>query len=630
MMKFFAVAAVALTLSIPALRAADDAIVLRVDATNAAGRLFHSHMTIPVKGGALTLYYPKWIPGEHGPTGPLLGLAGVAITAQGKPLTWTRDPLEMYAFRVDVPAGVSSIDADLDYIAPSESVNFTAGASTTARLAVLSWNTVLLYPAGASDTIRVRPALRVPAGWNLASGMERKPGAGDEIAFEEVSLTTLIDSPVLMGANFKRVDIPSSSPQHHAIDIAADGDSALTTPDDFTANYTRLVDEAGALFGARHYRRYDWLLTLSDHVAHFGLEHHESSDDRMDEATLAEPGTRKALAQLLAHEYVHSWNGKYRRPAGLATASYDQPMTGELLWVYEGLTQYLGKLLPYRAGIWTDADYRDALAATATHLATQTGRTWRPLSDTAVEAQVLYNAPDEWESFRRSTDFYEEGVLLWLDVDMTIRTKSGGKKSLNDFCRAFYGGDTGRAALKPYTFDDVVSTLQAVQPHDWRAFFSQRLGSLSAEPPLGGITAAGWRLVYNDTINTATQRDDDRHKHADLRNSIGLVVKEDGTIVDVVPGSPAARAGVSPGAKLVAVNERRFTIQALRDSVRDSARPAATGKIPLIVANGDFYSTPVVAYAGGLRYPHLERTAGGTDLLEALGKPMAPPTPKMP
>jgi predicted metalloprotease with PDZ domain len=623
-MKIVAVAAAALILSLSQLAAATtDAILLRVDATNAAGRLFHSHMTIPVQGGPVTLYYPKWIPGEHGPTGPLLGVAGVVITADGKPVTWTRDPLEMYALRVNVPATASALEVDLDYIAPSESANFTAGASTTSRLAVLSWNTVVLYPGGMnSDTIRVRPTLRIPAGWSSATGMERKPGSGEEIAFEEVSLTTLIDSPVLMGANFKRVDVPSSSAQHHAIDIVADGESALVTPDDFTSSYTRLVDEAGALFGARHYRHYDWLLTLSDHVAHFGLEHHESSDDRMNEATLAEPATRKALAQLLAHEYVHSWNGKYRRPAGLATPSYEQPMTGELLWVYEGLTQYLGKLLPYRAGIWTADDYRDALAATATHLVTQTGRTWRPLSDTAVEAQVLYNAPDEWESYRRSTDFYEEGVLLWLDVDTTIRARSGGKKSLDDFCRAFYGGDSGHAALKPYTFEDVVRTLNSVQPLDWASFLNQRLGSLAADAPTGGITAAGWHIVYNDTENSATKRDDDRYKRADLRNSIGMVVKEDGTIIDVVPGSPAAKAGVTPGAKLIAVNTRRFAIPALRDAVRDAGHAPAAGRIPLILANGDFYTTPVVDYGGGLRYPHLERTGAGTDLIEALGKPL--------
>lgn len=599
-------------------------ITLRVDATNVASNVYHAHLIIPAAPGPMTLFYPKWIPGEHGPTGPINGLTGLRITANGQPVTWLRDPVEMFAFNVDVPAGATALDVDLDYIAPAPGANFTAGASTSPRLAVLSWNTVLLYPRGTpSDSLQVSATLRIPAGWQYATALETRGRSGDEIQFEPATLTTVVDSPVQLGLTLRKIDLVSRSTYRHTLNLLSESAEATQTPDDFAAQYGRLVDEATAVFGANHYRHYDWLLTLSDFVAHFGLEHHESSDDRVEESTLREDTSRKWVSGLMAHEFVHSWNGKYRRPAGLATGNYDKPMTGELLWVYEGLTEYLGDLLPVRSGILSADDYRENLAEIAAQMTQHVGRTWRPLLDTAVAAQLLYEAPGASTNWRRSVDYYPEGELLWLDVDMTIRSLTNGKKSLDDFTRAFYGGASGHPDLKPYTFDDIVAALNSVAPHDWRAFLNQRLTSLSPMPPMGGIEQSGWHLIYNDKPNTALQYLEGRSKGADLNATLGFNVRENGSIGDVVPESIAARAGIAPGARIVAINGRAYSTARLRDAVK--ASKTATTPMTLIVQNGEFFTTSSIDYHGGERYPHLERVSGKPDWMETLIKPLAPP-----
>ena len=597
-------------------------ITLRVDATGAPSKMFHAHLTIPAAPGAMTLYYPKWIPGEHSPSGPIIGLAGLKITANGAPVVWQRDPVEMFAMHVDVPAGAAALEADLDYLGYPGGAIFSAGASASPKLAVMSWNTVLLYPGGAaSDAIQYQASLRIPAGWKYATAMETRSTAGDEIVFEPVSLTTLVDSPVQMGAELRKINVPSSTGLTHNINLLSENPFAIDPPADFGTQYTRLVEEAHALFGANHYRHYDWLLTVSDQVAHFGLEHHESSDDRVGADVIRDDTARKWVAGLMAHEYVHSWNGKYRRPAGLATPNYEVPMRGELLWVYEGLTNYLGELLPWRSGFWTADEFRDNLAATAAQMAQHVGRTWRPLSDTAVAAQVLYGSPQAGGAWRRSVDFYPEGTLLWLDVDMTIRGLTGGKKSLDDFCRAFYGGTSGHPELKPYTFDDIVNALNGVAANDWRAFLNKRLSSLDPNPPFGGIEASGWRLIYNDKPNVAIEAASKAFKFADFNPSLGFSVGSNGNISDVIPNSPAARAGVAPGARIIAVNGRRYSQEALGDLVKVSS--TSTTPIELILETGDLFSTRSIDYHGGPRYPHLERIDGKPDLLTVLGKGLA-------
>jgi len=596
-------------------------ITIRVDASEAPSHLLHAHLTIPASPGPLALFYAKWIPGEHGPTGPIGGLTGMRFTANGAPVAWQRDPLEMYEFHVDVPAGASAIDVDLDYLVPPPGTNFTAGASASPKLAVLSWNTVLLYPqTTSSDALQYEPTLRIPSGWKYATAMETVSSAAD-IRFETVSLTTLVDSPVQMGANLKSITIPNSTPYRHTLNLASENAFALETPSDFATRYGKLVDETSALFGANHYRHYDWLFTLSDQVEHFGLEHHESSDDRVNENGITDEEARKWVSTLLAHEFVHSWNGKYRRPAGLAVSSYEKPMTGELLWVYEGLTEFLGEMLPYRSGLLTEAEFRDQVAADAAQMAEHVGRTWRPLIDTAVAAQVLYNTGGAGTAWRRSVDFYPEGTLIWLDVDMTIRSLTNGKRSLDDFCRAFYGGASGHPELRPYTFDDLVSALNAVAPNDWRSFLNQRITSMSATPPLGGIESAGYRLVYNDEPNVAIQFNEHAGKSLNLNNSLGFSAGANGNVGDVIPNSAAAKAGVASGSKIIAVDGRAYSTDALRDVVK--ASKTSNAPIEMIIESGQFFSTVRIPYTGGIRYPHLERVTGKPDLLEVLGRPLA-------
>jgi len=590
---------------------------LRVDASDAPRRLFHVQMTMPAKAGPLTLLYPEWIPGEHGPTGPLVNLMGLKMQGAGQTIAWKRDSVNMYAFHVDVPAGVSSLDIAFDFISPPEAGGFTSGASATSELAVLNWNQVVLYPQGSqADDLQYQASLRVPSSWHYGTALPVARESGGEIEFQPASLTTLVDSPVSAGAHYRTIDLGADNGIPHYLHLAADSDRALEVSPEIIEQYKNLVKEAGALFGARHYRGYHFLFTLSDHVAHFGLEHHESSDDRYDERTLIDPDAQRASADLLPHEFVHSWNGKFRRPAGLISGDhdggYDTPMKGDLLWVYEGLTEYLGQVLARRSDLWTAEDYREQLAQTAASLDTKFGRTWRPLEDTAVAAQALYDAGSDYADYRRGVDFYAEGVLIWLDVDVTIRQLSQGKKSLDDFCRAFEGGDSGAPALRPYGFADVVAALNAIEPYDWAGFLNQRLNSTDAHAPLGGIQHAGWKLVYDGERSDFWKAYEDDERVSDLSYSVGLKVKEDGTIADIAFAGPAAKAGISPATKLIAVNNRQFTPTVLREAVEKA------GPLELLIRNGEYYQTYRVDYRGGERYPHLVRDGSAPDLLTAI------------
>ena len=451
-------------------------IKLHVDATDAPRRMFHVRLTIPAKPGPMTLLYPEWIPGEHGPTGPITDLAGLKITAGGQTVPWKRDSANMYAFHVTVPAGASALDVVFDQISPPETSGFSSGASATSELAVLSWNQFLLYPEGTpADQLQLQANLKVPDSWRYGTALPIAHESGNEIEFQPSSLTTLIDSPVSTGKHYRTVELGRDGSIVHYLHLAGDSDRAVEITPSQVEHYKNLVTEAGALFGSRHYRSYHFLLTLSDHVASFGLEHHESSDDRVRERGLVDDAAAKVNADLLPHEFVDSWNGKYRRPAGLVTPDYSEPMKGDLLWVYEGLTNYLGEILTPRTGLYTPAEFREKLAITAAQLDRKSGRQWRPLEDTAIAAQLLYEAREDYSDFRRGVDYYDEGTLIWLDVDVTIRTLSNGQKSLNDFCKLFHGGPGGAPALKPYNFDDVVTALNTVQPYDWGGFLRERV-----------------------------------------------------------------------------------------------------------------------------------------------------------
>jgi predicted metalloprotease with PDZ domain len=601
--------------------AQDTAIRLQVDATDAPRRLFHVQMTIPVKPGPATLLYPQWIPGEHGPTGPITDVVGLRITAAGQTLAWQRDSVNLYAFHVNVPEGASSLGVVFDFISAPDAGGFTSGASATSQLAVLSWNQLLLYPQGlAADQLRYQASLRVPNSWRFGTALPVARESGNEIDFQPVPLTTLIDSPVSTGAHYRTIELGNDGSIAHYLHIAGDSDRALEITPSQLDNYKNLVRETGALFGSRHYRSYHFLLTLSDHVASFGLEHHESSDDRLGERSLIDETARKTNAGLLPHEFVHSWNGKYRRPAGLVTADYSQPMKGDLLWIYEGLTEYLGDILTPRSGLQTPEEFREGLAMLAASLDGESGRKWRPLEDTAVSTQFLYSAREDYADYRRGVDFYEEGTLIWLDADVMIRQLSKGTKSLDDFCRSFHGGPGGAPALKPYTFEDVVAALNSVQPYDWAAFLRTRVQAVQPRAPLGGIENGGWKLTYNSTRPDAWKDVEESKKIGDFTYSIGLVVKDDGTVQDVAVGRPAQAAGIAPADKVMAVNNRQFSTTLLHEAVEHTAQ--GTEVIELLVKNGEFYSVHRVSYGGGERYPHLVRDSDKPDVLSEIIKPL--------
>lgn len=612
-------------LSTPILAAAVSAphVRLSVDATEAPRKIFHVRMTIPAAAGTLTLYYPKWIPGEHGPTGPIQDIAGLKLTANGQLLKWRRDLLDGWTFHVEVPAGATSVEASLDFISPAgpEGI-YTGGASATDKMTVINWNTMLLYPAGwSSDELVYEASLRLPAGWKFGTSLPIASQSENQIKFNPTSLTMLVDAPVISGQYFKVVPLNSGQIPPAELDIAADSAGALDAPPEIWDRYRNLVDQAGLLFGARHYRDYHFLFSLSDHVVHFGLEHHESNDSRVDERGLVDPRKRLIEAGLLPHEYVHSWNGKYRRPADLTTPDYEKAMQTDLLWVYEGLTSYLGDLLSGRSGVRTAEEFRDALAVMAADLDHRSGRTWRNLQDTADGVPAMQGAPPQWESWRRPLDYYEEDVLNWLWVDVIIRQQTQDKKSLDDFCHLFHGGQSGAPEVKTYTFDDVVNTLNQVAPYDWRGFWTERLSNHGPGAPLAGLEGSGWKLVYDETRSGLVRayEDDDNREIVDALYSIGLHLRAGGEIVDTIEGMPAAQAGVGPGMKLVAVNGRKFSGDVLRDALREGK--SSSTALELLVENSDYYKLYKIDYHGGERYPHLVRDGSKIDLLSEIIKP---------
>ncbi|MFL5398929.1 MAG: M61 family metallopeptidase [Myxococcales bacterium] len=589
---------------------------LQVDLREAPRRIFHSRLRLAAKPGTMALRYPKWIPGEHGPNGPIGDVAGLVFTASGKRLRWHRDPDEMYRILVEVPQGVTELEAQLDLISPPpETRGFSGGASASAHIAVLSWNQVLLEPEGAAPAqLRVAASVRLPARWKFATPLRTASGSGAEVSFAPVSLEELVDSPVLAGEFLQEIPIGPAGGAPHFIEAAAESADLLHVDPQLKSQWDALVAQAQLLFGAHHYRSYRFLLTLSDDVAHFGLEHHESSDDRVPERALLDPDLRLSrLAGLLPHEFTHSWNGKFRRPAGLATGDYQKPMRGDLLWVYEGLTNYLGNVLSARSGLFTPDQARGSFAFSADMMTAHRGRTWRPLADTATAAQILYGARDDWDSWRRDVDFYLEGDLLWLEVDATIRETTKGARSLDDFCRTFFGGKSDMPAVEPYTLDDLIAALSHVAQLDWAGFFRKRVYDVAPDAPVAGIERSGWKVVYGPEEPEFHRSYEKARKLVDLKSSAGIVVDEDRmAILDVVPGSAADKAGVPPGTRLAAINGRKANGDRLRTAVAETARG---GKLEFLVENAESYTTHSLDYRGGLRYARLERDESHPDLL---------------
>lgn len=587
-------------------------IQAQVDATQAPRRMFQVQLNVPVAPGPLNLLYAKWLPGEHGPTGPLDGVVDLHILAGATELKWQRDPLEMYRLKVEVPPGIDHLDVKFSFVS----------GFASEKLGVICWNELLLYPEGKpSEEIRVQGNVRLPAGWEAVGALQTTPARG-EIHLPESDLTTLVDSPLLMGQHLTHLPLkarafPNVPALPHALHVAGERPEAVKIPPDYGQKLNRLVEETGLVFGSRHYAHYDWLISLTEVPRGFGgLEHHQSSDNVMEEDTLLDEDTRTNLCELLAHEFVHSWNGKYRRPTGLLSPDYMKPMDGSLLWVYEGLTTFWGEILPVRAGAMKPERWRETLAYVAASYEHEAGKRWRPLADTATAAQRLYDAPGAWKALRRTVDFYSESILLWLEVDCRLRELSHDKVCLDDFCQRFYGGASGTPSVKPYQEEEVYSTLNQLVANDWRKEIRARLDASDGKYFRGALEKSGWRLVYSDKKNPEMQSNDTHSKGGISRMmSIGFALNSGGKVRDVDEAGPSAQAGLAPGMTLVAVNGRKFTTKIL-----DEAILAKTAPIKLLIENGDYYREINVNWSGGPHYPHLERIPNTPDRLSEVLK----------
>jgi predicted metalloprotease with PDZ domain len=627
MNKFFAALAYAgwLILSLGRCAAQPPAspILLHVDLTDAPRHLLHAHLEIPVTAGPLTLEYPQWIPGDHRPTGPIDNLAGIIVRADGKDLPWRRDDVDMFGIHVEVPAGVNRLEVSLDFLATPGDTGSDMDGATSANMTVLEWNSVVLYPAHTPVAqIPIVASLTTPADWKLGTALTVTGRKGLETSFAPVSVEQLVDSPVITGRYFREIPLaPEITPKHY-LDVAGDAASDVDLKPEYIAAVNQLVRETVPLYASRHYETYHFLLSLSDIIREEGLEHHQSSDNGVEKMGVSDPKLAMMNADLLPHEFTHSWNGKYRRPEGLATPDYATPQKGDLLWVYEGMTQYWGDVLAARSAFWTPEVYREALAWSAARLDAKPGRTWRNLQDTAIAAQVLRGNHQNWGNWRRSQDYYAEGELIWLDADTTIRQLTHDQKSLNDFCVKFLsvGGNTPPKVL-PYNFDEIVADLNAVAPYDWRTFLNERLESHAAHAPLSGIEHGGYRLTYGTDPTSFEDAYLAKAKQVDAWFSAGIMVGAMGNINDVRMNSPAFQAGLGPGTKLVAVNGHAFTGDVLRQAIRGAK--GKTEPIELIVSNDDEFRIVHLDYHDGEKYPRLERVQGTTDLLDEILKPLA-------
>jgi predicted metalloprotease with PDZ domain len=593
-------------------------IRLEVDATNLSQRIFRVKETIPVVPGELTLLYPMWIPGGHSPRGAIDHVAGIAFSAGGRKLEWKRDPLDVAAFHVVVPEGVSSITVEFQFLSPTD--RSQGRVVMTPNMLNLQFISTLLYPAGHyAHRIAFDPRVTYPAGWTAFTALDVESASGDTVDYADVPLDILADSPVYAGRHAKQFDLtPAGSKVPVRLDVVADAAKYLEAKPEQLQVHRNLVVQALKLFGAQHYDHYDFLFSLSKQMGGNGLEHQRSSEDGTGVDYFTGWKEKVGFDDLLAHEYTHSWNGKYRRPADLWTPNYNVPMQDSLLWVYEGQTQYWGNVLAARSGMRPMDASRDALAmVAATYADNRPGLSWRNVQDTTNDPIIASRAPRAYRNYQLSEDYYSAGQMIWLEADALIRNQTRGKKSLDDFARAFFGVNDGEWKVQDtYTFDDVVATLDGVMAHDWATFLRDRLdGKVGLT---GGIEASGWKLVYKDEPSALAKSRDSRGG-ADFVYSLGLSLDKDGKIGDVRWDSPAFNAGLGSGTTVVAVNGQEYGKELLEDAVK----AATTGKAPiqLLVKEFDRYRTVAIDYHGGLRYPHLERIKGTPDRLAEIFAP---------
>jgi len=592
-------------------------ISLMVDMTNINDRIFEVRETIPVAGSKLTLLYPEWLPGAHSPANSIAALAGLVVTAKGERVAWYRDPVDMYAFHINVPQGATAVDVNFQYLAPIDPKR----GRISEKFADLTWISAVVYPAGYfSRDIKFEPALRIPQGWRYATALETVSEDGNLIHFKATTLNTLIDSPLYAGENFKRVDISSAADNKVYLDVFGDKPEDLEISPDELQYHKNLVIQAQKLFDSHHYDHYDFLFSVSDIVSGEGLEHHQSSEDGSAANYFTDWAANVGDRDLLPHEYTHSWNGKFRRPADLWTPNFNVPMRNSLLWVYEGLTDYYGNVLAARSGLRTPEQARDVWALFAAGFEHEPGRTWRSLEDTTNSPIVTAHghAQQDWPSWQRGYDYYPESDLIWLDADTKIREMSNGAKSLDDFAKAFYSINDESYVTVTYTFEDLVKALNTVQPYDWAGFFRARVFAVAPQVPENGFTQGGYHLVYNDT-----QPEWLKHQNPDsgdsFDSSLGFYVSKEGNIESVVWEGPAFKAGITPEMHLEAVKDQKYTPDLLRQTIL--AAEKNQDSIKLLLKRDDEYRTVSLDYHGGMRYPHLERVEGTPDRLDAILAP---------
>ena len=592
-------------------------ISLLVDFTNVTDRVMQVHETIPVKGREITLLYPQWLPGNHAPSNQVAAVAGLVVTANGKKIPWLRDPVDMYAFHIELPQDASKLDVSFQYLAPLDPKQ----SRISAKFADLTWNSVVLYPAGYfTRDIKVETGLRLPEGWKFACALEVKSQSGSRVQFKETTVNTLIDSPLYAGVNFKRFDLSTGPDNPVYLDVFAEKPGDLEISPQELQFHKNLVIEEQKLFQSHHYDHYDFLFSVSDIVSGKGLEHHQSSEDGSPADYFTNWDANVAARALLPHEYTHSWNGKFRRPADLWTPNFNVPMRNSLLWVYEGLTDYYGEVLTSRSGMRTPEQARDIFAETAANFEISPGRTWRSLEDTTNHPIVSSHGayPDAWPSWQRSYDYYPESDLIWLEADTKIRELSGGSKSLDDFARLFFGIDNGSYITVTYTLDDLVKALNTVQPYDWAAFFRARVYEVNPTVPENGFTQGGYRLVYNDHEPEWLKKVDSS-RPTSFATSLGLSIKPDGALTSVWWDSPAFKAGITPDMQLQAVNDQKCTVAGLKEAVL--AAEHSKEPIKLLLKRGDDFVTVSLDYHGGMRYAQLERVEGSPDRLDMILAP---------
>lgn len=590
-------------------------LLLGVDATDLNQRIIRVRQTLPVRPGPLKLYLPRWIPGNHAPTGDPARLAGLKVSARDKPLPWSRDPLDMNTYRVTVPSGVSTLDIEFQHLTPV--AQGSGRVVVTREMLNVQWHPLILYPAGyEARGISVQASLRLPPEWGYGSALRASGQEQGVVQFKPVSLETLVDSPVFAGRHFRRIELDPAV----VLNVVADRPEQLKPSDAQIEAHRKLVQQADKLFGARHFAKYDFLLALSDHLGGIGLEHHESSENGVRTRYWDNWDKSYAGRDLLPHEYVHSWNGKFRRPRDLTTPHFNTPMQDSLLWLYEGQTQYWGKVLAARSTLVSAELARDNLAQTAAAYDHVAGRVWRNLQDTTNDPILAgRRMVRDWGNWQRGFDYYNEAALVWLDADTLIREKSGGQRSLDDFARGFFGVREGELGPLTYSFDDIVKALDEVQSHDWARFLRERLDANAAPAPLDGLARSGWKLAYSETPSENLKAEEAEGKYSDFGYSLGVRADQDGRLTDVLWDSPAFRAGLSPAMSVVAVNSRAYKSEVLKDAI--TANKDGRNPIELLLREGDNFRTVRIDYRGGLRYPVLERVAGSEDRLGAVLAP---------